>query len=142
MAEREACLVDVYDTLVSCDFVSHRSELPALAGLTAQAWGAGYSQFSAAFGLGQMSKADGFGRILRESGAQARPELVRALVELDRELLLRSARLYDDALPFLRGLRSEVVEYTAAVSPSSWTIPEMTRTAGLAEASPVLVQLF
>ena len=44
MAEREACLVDVYDTLLSCDFVAHRAELPLLAGLSAQAWGARYSQ--------------------------------------------------------------------------------------------------
>ena len=97
MAEPEACLVDVYDTLLSCDFVAHRTELPTRAGLTPEAWGAGYSQVRAALAVGQLTKAEGFERILRAGGAEARPELVRALVELDRELLLRSARLYDDA---------------------------------------------
>jgi putative hydrolase of the HAD superfamily len=137
VAEREACLVDVFDTLVSCDFIGHRSELPALAGLTAQAWNAGYSKFSAAFGLGQMSKADGFGRILRENGAQARPELVRALVELDRELLLRSARLYDDALPFLRGLRSRGIKI-AIVSNCSEHTRDLLESNGVAELADAL----
>ena len=137
MAEREACLVDVYDTLLNCDFVAHRTELPTLAGLTAQAWGAGYSQFSAAFGLGQMSKADGFGRILRENGAQARPELVRALVELDRELLLRSARLYDDALPFLRALRSRGIKI-AIVSNCSEHTRDLLKINGVAELADAL----
>ena len=102
MAEREACLVDVYDTLVSCDFVGHGTELPPLAGLTPQAWDAGYGQIRVALGTGQMTKAEGFERILRASGTRPSADLVQALVDRDRELLLQSARLYDDALPFLR----------------------------------------
>jgi putative hydrolase of the HAD superfamily len=109
VAEREACLVDVYDTLLNCDFVAHRTELPPLAGLTPEMWAAGYSQLRVALGTGQISKAEGFERILRASGAEPRPDLVRTLVDRDRELLLRSARLYDDALPFLRALRSRGV---------------------------------
>jgi hypothetical protein len=52
VTEREACLVDVYDTLLSCDFVAHRTELPTLAGLKPEAWGAGYSRVGAAQLLG------------------------------------------------------------------------------------------
>ena len=94
---REACLVDVYDTLLSCDFVAHRAELPLLAGLSMQAWGEGYRQIGRAFGVGQLTKAEGFERILRDAGVEPRPDLVRALVNKDREVLLRSARLYEDA---------------------------------------------
>ena len=36
---------------------------------------------------------------MRVGGVEPRPDLVRALVDQDRELPLRSARLYDDALP-------------------------------------------
>ena len=137
MAEREACLVDVYDTLVSCDFVAHRSELPALAGLAPETWEQGYRKIGDAFGLGQMSKADGFGQILRENGAQARPELVRALVELDRELLLRSARLYDDALPFLRAVRSRGIKI-AIVSNCSEHTRDLLKSNGVAELADAL----
>ena len=136
MAEREACLVDVYDTLLNCDFVAHRTELPTLAGLTPEAWGAGYSQVRAALGTGQLSKAEGFERILRAGGAEARPQLVRALVELDRELLLESARLYDDALPFLRALRSADIKIAIVSNCSEHTrdLLESNGVAGLADA--------
>jgi HAD superfamily hydrolase (TIGR01509 family) len=134
--EREACLIDVYDTLLGCDFVAHTTELPTLAGLTPEAWGAGYSQVRVALGTGQLTKAEGFGRILRADGAEARPDLVRALVELDRELLLRSARLYDDALPFLRALRSAGIKIAIVSNCSEHTrdLLEGNGVAGLADA--------
>jgi putative hydrolase of the HAD superfamily len=47
---------------------------------------------------------------LREFGVEPRPDLVRALVDRDRELLLAAARLYDDAIPFLESLRSHGVK--------------------------------
>ena len=137
MAEREACLVDVYDTLLSCDFVAHRAELPTLAGLSAQAWGEGYRQLGGALGIGRLSKAEGFERILRAAGAQARPELVRALVDLDRELLLRSARLYDDALPFLWALRSRGIKI-AIVSNCSEHTRDLLESNGVAALADTL----
>ena len=76
--EREACLVDVYNTLLSCDFLAHGAELPLLAGLSMQAWGDGYSQVGTALGIGQLTKAEGFERILRDGRVEPRPDLVRA----------------------------------------------------------------
>ena len=138
MAELEACLVDVYNTLLDCDFVAHRTEMPTLAGLTPEAWSAGYSRVGAALGIGQLTKAEGFERILRAGGAEARPDLVRALVELDRELLLRSARLYDDALPFLRALRSRDIKI-AIVSNCSEHTRDLLENNGVAELADALV---
>lgn len=106
MARHEACLVDVYDTLLSCDFTALRIQLPALAGVSQDAWSQEYGRISAALGVGQLTKAEGFAQILTACGVRARPGLVRALVERDRELLVASARLYDDAVPFLEALRS------------------------------------
>ena len=135
VAEREACLVDVYDTLVSCDFVAHHAELPMLAGLPERAWAEGYSQIGKALGIGQISMAEGFERILRAGGAEPRPDLVRALVDQDRELLLRSARLYDDALPFLRALRSRGIKIAIVSNCSDHTrdLLESNGVAGLAD---------
>jgi putative hydrolase of the HAD superfamily len=138
VAEPEACLVDVYDTLLSYDFVAHRTELPTLAGLTPEAWGAGYRQVGAALAIGRLTKAEGFERILRAGGAEARPDLVRALVELDRELLMRSARLYDDALPFLQALRSADIKI-AIVSNCSEHTRDLLESNGVAELADALV---
>jgi len=75
---------------------------------------------------------------LRAGGAQARPELVRALVELDRELLLRSAWLYDDALPFMRALRSRGVK-VAIVSDCSEHTRDLLESNGVADLADALV---
>ena len=138
VAEREACLVDVYDTLLSCDFVAHSAELPLLAGLSMQAWGEGYSQVGAALGIGQLTKAEGFERILRDGGVEPRPDLVRALVDRDRELLFQSARLYDDALPFLRAVKARGMKI-AIVSNCSEHTRDLLESNGVAELADTLV---
>jgi len=96
----------VYDTLLSCDFSANRRELPALAGVAADAWNEAYEKIWAAVQVGRVSKAEAFAQTLRACGAQPGAGLVRALVARDRELQFASAWLYDDAIPFLDGLRS------------------------------------
>ena len=108
-----------------------------LAGLSAQAWAEGYRQLGTALGTGRLSKAEGFERILRAGGAEARPELVRALLQLDRELLLRSAHLYDDALPFLRTLRSRGIKI-AIVSNCSEHTRDLLESNGVAALADTL----
>ena len=138
MAEREACLVDVYNTLLSCDFVAHTAELPLLAGLSVHAWYEGYSQLGTALGIGELTKAEGFERILREGGVEPRPDLVRALVDRDRELLLRSARLYDDAIPFLQELKARGIKI-AIVSNCSEHTRDLLESNGVADLADALV---
>jgi putative hydrolase of the HAD superfamily len=104
-----ACLIDVYETILSCDFSRHNREMPALAGIATEAWRAGISRVGPSFNVGRLTKAEGFGQILQECGVEPRPDLVRALVDMDRELLLASAHLYDDSIPFLENLRSHGV---------------------------------
>ena len=118
--------------------MAHRAELPTLAGLSAQAWAEGYRQLGTALGTGRLSKAEGFERILRAGGAEARPELVRALVDLDREVLLRSAQLYDDALPFLRALKSRGIKI-AIVSNCSEHTRDLLENNGVAALADSLV---
>jgi putative hydrolase of the HAD superfamily len=106
VAQLEACLLDAYDTILSCDFTIQRRELSALAGLAADVWTDEYDRIMPALTDGRLSKAEGFGEILRACGREPRPDLVRAMVSRDRELLLANARLFDDAIPFLVRLRS------------------------------------
>ena len=115
MGGRDACLVDLYDTLLSCDFSPNRRELPKLAGVAADAWNGAYAQLWAAVQVGRFSKAEAFAQTLRTCGMQPSADLVRALVDLDRELHFASARLYDDAVPFLDSLRAAGLK-TAIVS--------------------------
>lgn len=138
VARREACLVDVYETLLSCDFAAHRFELPALAGVTEDAWSHEYSQVGLALTNGRLSKAAGFERILRACGVEPRPDLVRRLVDKDRELLLGYARLYDDAIGFLKALRSRSVKI-AIVSNCSEPTRDLLDKLGVTELADTLV---
>jgi putative hydrolase of the HAD superfamily len=102
----DACLVDAYNTIVYTDYAPYRDELPALAGLPADVLYGEFRRLGPAVGTGRMTLAQAFAAILQAGGAEPRPGLIRALTARTRELLLTTARLYDDALPFLRELRS------------------------------------
>jgi putative hydrolase of the HAD superfamily len=102
----QACLLDAFDTILDCDFTEFRSELPALAGIPADAMITEFGRIMPALTAGRLSMAGGFRQILPACGVEPRPRLVRALVSKGRELLLAAARLYDDVLPFLEKLRS------------------------------------
>jgi putative hydrolase of the HAD superfamily len=106
----EACLVDAYDTILTCDFSVLRRELPTLAGLPLDSWNDEYTRLSPLLSDGRMSKATAFSEILRVRGREPRPELVRELVRLDQELLIANARLFDDTIPFLEKLRARGVK--------------------------------
>jgi HAD superfamily hydrolase (TIGR01509 family) len=138
MADREACLVDVYHTLVSSDFPAYMTGMANRAGITAQAWADGYRQVGPAFRIGQLSKAEGFARILQAAGAEPQPGLVRALVDLDRELLVRNSPLYDDALPFLRAVRASGIKI-AIVSNCSEHTRDLLEADGVAALADTLV---
>jgi putative hydrolase of the HAD superfamily len=106
----EACLVDAYDTILTCDFSVLRRETPTLAGLPLDSWNDEYSRLSPLLNDGRMSKATAFSEILRTHGREPRPELVREMVRLDQELLIANARLFDDTIPFLEKLRARGVK--------------------------------
>jgi putative hydrolase of the HAD superfamily len=110
----EACLVDAYDTIVTCDFVPLRQGVPALAGISPTAWQQEYDLVSPMLNDGSMSKAQAYRRIMGNCGVEAPDELVAATVRRDQELLLANARLFDDAIPFLtrlsdRGIKIAIV---------------------------------
>lgn len=110
MPRLEACLVDAYDTIVTCDFTVIRNELSALAGLSPDTWEAEYARIGPLVSDGRLSKAEAFAQLLRAAGREARPGLVDELVRQDQDLLLAHARMYDDAIPFLRRLRDRGIK--------------------------------
>jgi len=106
----EACLVDAYDTIVTCDFSVIRNELAALAGISPDTWLVEYARIGALVSDGRLSKIEAIEQVLRGAGREASPGLVAELVRQDQELLLAHARLFDDVIPFLRGLRDRGVK--------------------------------
>ena len=110
MPRLEACLVDVYDTMVTCDFMPLRQGVPALAGIPVDAWEQEYALLSPPLNDGRMSKAEAFRQIMASCGVQAPDDLVAEMVRRDQELLLANARLFDDAIPFLTRLRDRGIK--------------------------------
>jgi len=106
----EACLVDAYDTILTCDFSILKDELSALAGISPDTWQVEYARIGAKVSDGRISKTEAFAQILRASGQEPRPGLVAELVRQDQELLLANARVFDDTIPFLRGLRDRGIK--------------------------------
>ena len=138
MPRLEACLVDAYDTIVTCDFSVLRRELPALADLPVDGWNDDYSRLSPLLNDGRMSKAEAFGEILRARGREPRPELVREMVRLDQELLTANTRLFDDTIPFLERLRARGVKI-AIVSNCTENTRSMLVSLGVDALADVLV---
>jgi putative hydrolase of the HAD superfamily len=122
----KACLVDVYNTILRCDFVELRTELPALVGVPADVWRTGYDRIDGDLNTGRLSKSEAFGQLLRDSGVAPRPALLRALVDRDRELLLATARLYDDAIGFLKQIRARGSKIAIVSNCSEHTRPLLT----------------
>jgi putative hydrolase of the HAD superfamily len=94
---------------VTCDFSVLRNELSALAGISPDTWRDEYARIGDAVTDGRISRGEAFTRILRASGREPRAGLVAEMLRRDQELLLANARLFDDAIPFLQGLRDRGV---------------------------------
>jgi HAD superfamily hydrolase (TIGR01509 family) len=110
VAHPEACFLDAYDTIVHTDYSVHGHELLALAGISTQDLYSGFGLVGAELSIGRISMAEAFAEILRAAGVEPAPGLPQALADKSRELLLRTARLYDDVLPFMRELRSRGIK--------------------------------
>ena len=101
-----SCLVDVYGTLLECDWKNQDLVLPELAGIEPAAWLDAYRRIEPASGVGQVTRAELYELVLRTCGVKPREELIRELLATHLELLLASARVFEDSMPFLEALRS------------------------------------
>jgi len=105
-----ACLLDAFETILTCDFTTYRRELPVLAGIPADVMFEEFGRIAPALTDGRLSLAAGYDHILRTCGAGPRPELVRALMDRGIELLSASGRLFEDVRPFMAGLRARGIK--------------------------------
>lgn len=105
-ARPQAYLVDVYETVLTCDFTAHATELPALAGVSLEAYREAMGIMNDPLTDGRCSMAEAMAEILASDGRDPDPGFVAQLVRRDQELLIERARLFDDAVPFLEQVRS------------------------------------
>lgn len=101
-----ACLVDVYETLVSYDFESHTRRLSALAGADLSAWQRAQISLQPDFDSGLVTTDAAMTRLLGECGVDADPALTARLARADAEWMRSGVAPYPDAVPFLRELRA------------------------------------
>jgi putative hydrolase of the HAD superfamily len=106
VARPEAVLVDVYETLVTCDFAVLRRELPAITGAEPQAWSDAFARVGPDLSCGRITMAQAFEQILAACGVRPEPDLIWELIRTDRELITASSRLYSDAIGFLQAAQS------------------------------------
>jgi HAD superfamily hydrolase (TIGR01509 family) len=110
-----ACLIDVYDTVLSVDFGRFVAGLADLAGVDPADLSVAVSAWEAPVSDGRATLAEALADALRACGSTADATLVDSLVAADRALLRELAVLHEDAVPFLASLRTAGVR-TAFVS--------------------------
>jgi putative hydrolase of the HAD superfamily len=101
-----ACLVDVYDTIVNSDYEPRLRAMSALTGVDADTWMREWVKTGTQRGRGELSLAESFAVTLLGCGIDPRQELVSELVAMDARLLREDSRLYDDVVAFFGKLRS------------------------------------
>jgi putative hydrolase of the HAD superfamily len=110
LAQPEAFLIDVYETILTCDFGVLRRELPAAAGAEPRAWNDAFDRLVPELSCGRITMAQAFGQILMACGVRPEPDLIRELARKEGELIAASSRLYGDVTGFLQAARSSGVQ--------------------------------
>lgn len=101
-------LIDLYDTLIVCDFGPVHAALAARLGVPAPVVVAAYDATRPGRGRGDFPDREAAMRVIVERcGHPADPPLVRTLVSVERDALAAEARLFPDSLDAVRGLRED-----------------------------------
>jgi HAD superfamily hydrolase (TIGR01509 family) len=119
----KACLVDVWQTILSGDFQARVRILTDYAGVDADTWLAAWLGIAVERDRGTVSVADSFALTLRACGVEPRPELVADLMRMDIETMHTYIRLYDDTVPFFTRLRSQGILIALVSNCSETTRP-------------------
>ena len=101
-----ACLVDVYDTILTSLFLPRMAELIEPLGISLGDWLPEWDTMREDRDRGKMTVAQSFERTLRALGAEPGPDLLADLTRRDAEFSRAYVRLCDDTVPFLTWLRS------------------------------------
>lgn len=130
----DAVLLDLYDTIVWSEWGKLRDLIAARIGVDTNTLTKAFEVTRPARGVGTYPDAEGdMVPVLRTAGVEATSELVRELVDLERDELTRGVHLYDDTLPVVRSLRERGVR-TVLVSNCSHSTRPVVERLGLEDA--------
>ncbi|HEY0936789.1 MAG TPA: HAD-IA family hydrolase [Trebonia sp.] len=105
----KACLIDVYDTILTSRFRPRTEELIEPLGVGLEDWLAEWETTREDRDRGKLTVAASFARTLTALGLDPGPALLADLSRRDAELALSYVRLCEDTVPFLHWLRSRGV---------------------------------
>ena len=138
MTAYRACLVDVFETVLSVDFVQHNNALADRAGVEPEAFAEAIGGLVRSVMDGSRSVALALDEALRRCGSEVLPDRLDELVLANHELLRELVVLHDDTVPFLESLRARGVR-TAFVSNCAENTRPLLEALGLAELVDELV---
>lgn len=115
MPRYDACLIDVYETVVTMDQVRHLELLAERAGASPDDFCAQTGTWAERVTDGRASLPEAMAAVLEALGRPAGEDAAAALADADRELIVELATLPEDTVPFLEALRAAGVR-TAFVS--------------------------
>jgi putative hydrolase of the HAD superfamily len=119
----KACLVDVWQTILTGDFHKRIRVLTSHAGVDPDAWLQYWLRTNGERDRGQVTVADSFAQSLLACGVEPRPQLVAELMHLDSEGSRADVRLYDDAVPFFTAMRTRGIAIALVSNCSETTRP-------------------
>jgi putative hydrolase of the HAD superfamily len=114
-----AFLVDVYETLVHCDFTARTAALAGFSGADPELFGRGLLALGLELDLGRISIEEALTVAVRDSGGVMRP----GLYDDFRLAYSEDARLFPDAIPFLRAARERGIPVAVVSNCSTDTRP-------------------
>jgi putative hydrolase of the HAD superfamily len=133
-----ACLIDVFDTVVSVDFAQRASSLAELAGVDADAFTAAVTPWDEAVMVGSSTIRSALKEVLRNLGSDVDDERLDRLVAADAQLLRDLSVVHEDTEPFLETLHEKGVR-TAFVSNCSESARPLLEALGLSDLVDELV---
>jgi putative hydrolase of the HAD superfamily len=125
-----ACLIDVYDTILTSLFLPRVAALTEPLGIDVGDWLAEWDTMREDRDRGKVTVAESFERTLRALGYDAGPDVLADLSRRDAEYSRAHVRLCDDTVPFLTWLRSRGI-LTALVSNCADTTRELLENLGV-----------
>ena len=138
MPTYRACLVDVFDTVVTVDMPRYGAAVAGRAGIDPDAFEVAFRAWAMPAMAGRVTIRQVMAEVLRACGTTADEGVLDLLVAADRELLDELAVLPDDVVPFLESLRERGVR-TAFVSNCAENTRPMLERLGLAALVDELV---
>ncbi len=137
-AARAACLLDVYETVLTIGWTRHAEVFGELTGVDAASLGRALGSWQEPVNDGRATIRAALDAALRDCGRPADDELLDRLVAEDRRLLREAAIVFDDVPPFLDHLADRGVR-TAFVSNCGDNTRPMLEALGLAARVDALV---